>query len=321
MNNLDKIIELLEKKNLTNVDKLQLDSLIGNDPEAKNLYKTYIKLGSLLKSKHISLDELRDYILFKNNLEPENREIIKRVPEIELHLKNCEQCIEEFKILNEEYSEVDFFVADKMKAHPEDGKKEIPASYVQSASRRTPMYAFASVLVIGFVFLSLLLISDLTTPEIYDLASVSDKSEYYVTRGRATDEFQKSLKALEDNNFDMAVEFLESDIKNNAEDETIFYSHYILGLAYLEKADNSFAGLFRSYNKDDAESGLKNLQFCIEKNTSGKYPDITYNAYYYSAKANLMLGEIETAKNYLKIVVDEKGSKMSEAQNLLNELE
>ena len=321
MNNLEKIIELLEKKKLSKEEKLEFDSLVGSDPEAKKLYDTYMKLHSLLKSKHISLDELRDYILYKNNLEPENREIIKRIPDIELHLKNCEICTEEFKNLNEEYSEVDFFIADKFKAQPEEGREEIRASYIQSRIRRAPVYAFASIIIIGFVYLSMLLISDLTTPDIYNLASVSDKSEYYVTRGRATDEFQESLKALEDNNFDLAIEFLESDIKNNPEDETIFYSHYIIGLAYLEKADNSFIGLFRSYNEGDADRGFKNLQFCIEKNTSGKYPDITYNAYFYSAKASLMLGDTKTAEEYLRIVIDEKGSKMDEAQNLLNELE
>ncbi|RPI73488.1 MAG: hypothetical protein EHM47_06010 [Ignavibacteriales bacterium] len=320
MNNFEKITYLLEKKNLTEEEKLELDSLIKSNPETAELYDTYMKLSSILKSKHITLEDLRDYILYKNNLEPENRDIIKRIPEIELHLKNCEQCTDEFKVLNQEFTDVDLFVADKFKPQTEK-REEVSASYIKSRSVRTPVYAFASIVAIGFIYLALLVVSNVSTPDYYDLASVSDNSEYYVTRGRATDEFQQSLKALEDNNFERAVEFLENDIKNNSEDNTIFYTHYILGLAYLEKADNSFAGLFKTYNEEDAEMGLKNLQFCIEKNTSGKYPDITYNAYFYSAKASLMLGKTETAKEYLKIVDDEKGSKMIEAKNLLNELE
>jgi TolA-binding protein len=321
MNNTEKILELLEKKNLSEQERFQLTSLIESDPEAKKIYQTYMKLGLLLKSRHISLDELRDYILYKNNIDPENMDIIKRIPELELHLENCEKCTNEFKSLNEEYSELEFFLTDKLAAQPAKGIEEGPVSIAQSRFKRTPVYAFVSVITIGFVYLSLLLVSNITTPDSYQLASVSDKSEYYVTRGRATDEFQESLKALEENNFDKAIEFLQSDINKNPEDKTIFYSHYILGLSYLEKADKSFIGLFRSFNKDDAENGLKNLQFCIEKNTSGKFPDITYNAYFYSAKANMMLGDNESAKKYLKLVVEEKGSKMSEAQNILNELE
>jgi TolA-binding protein len=321
MNNIEKIFELLEKKNLSEQERFQLNSLIESDPEVKKIYETYMKLGTLLKSKHISLDELRDYILYKNNIDPENKDIIKRIPEIELHLKNCEKCTNEFKSLNEEYSELDLFLADKLATQPAKGIEEVPVSIAQLRFRRASLYAFASVIVIGFVYLSLLLISNMTTPDSYQLASVSDKSEYYVTRGRATDEFQESLKALEENNFDKAIEFLQSDINKNPEDETIFYSHYILGLAYLEKADNSFIGLFRSFKRENAEKGLKNLQLCIEKNSSGKFPDITYNAYFYSAKASMMLGDNESAKKYLKIVVEEKGSKMSEAQSILNELE
>lgn len=319
MNNNEKIIELLEKRSLSAEDKALLNSLIENDIEAKKLYETYMKLGVLLKSGHISFEDLRDYILYMNNADPVNREITSRIPEIELHLKSCEKCTDEFKVLNEEYSEVDLFVASKFSESVKD-TKEIPQPFIKPRYR-TPLYAFTSLILVGFIYLSLFLISDMITPESYQLASVSDKSEYYVTRGRATDEFQESLKALEDNNFDKAINFLQEDINTNFADETIFYSHYIIGLAYLEKADNSFIGLFKSFNKEEAEKGLQNLQLCIEKNTSGKYPDITYNAYFYSAKACLMFGDNESAKKYLKIVVNEKGSKMSEARNILNELE
>lgn len=316
MNNIEKILELLEKKSLSAEDKTLLNSLLGSDPEAKKVYETYIKLGSLLKSKHISLDELRDYILYKNNIDSENIAIISRIPEIELHLKNCEKCTDDFKALNEEYSELDLLVADRF-----SDSKETKKLHIQRSSNRTSFYAFASLILIGFFYVSLLLVSNISTPDSYQFASVSDKSEYYVTRGRATDEFQESLKALEEDNFDKAVDFLQRDINKNPQDETIFYSHYILGLAYLEKADNSFIGLFRSFTKKDAEDGLKNLQLCIKKNSSGKFPDITYNAYFYSAKANIMLGDNESAKKYLQLVVEEKGSKMTEAQSILNELE
>jgi len=318
MNNIDKIKYLLEKKNLTPEEKQELDSILNSNPEAAEFYNTYTRLADFLKSDHISLDELRDYILHSNNLEPENKKVIEKIPEIEYHLKNCDKCTEEFKVLNQEFTDVDLFVAESFKTQEE---RETPPAYIQRSSNRTAVYAFASVAAIAVLYIVLLFISNITAPEYYDLASLDESVENYVTRGRATDEFQQSMKALEEKNYKSAIQFLKDDIKNNPEDATIFYSHYILGLTYLEKADAGFAGLFKSFNESDVNEGLKHLQLCIEKNNSGKYPDITYNSYFYSAKGNLMLGETEKAKEYLRMVIEEKGSKMSEAKSLLKELE
>jgi hypothetical protein len=293
MNKFEKISELLEKRNLSPEEKSQLVELITNDSEAKEFYEAYVKLGIAIKSGHISLEDMSEYILYKNNSEPENKNIIGRIPEIELHLKRCENCLQDFKTLNAEYSDIQNYVSDKIPAKSKSGYDNVYKNEYSSYrySKRIPVYAFASIILIGLIYTGLYFTS---TSENYDLASVSDKSEFYVTRGRATDEFQESLKALEENDFNQAIIFLEQDIKKNS-DETVFYSHYILGLTYLEKAEKSFIGLFKSFNKDDAEKGLKSLQLCIEKNTSGKFPDITYNAYFYSAKANLMLVKNESA--------------------------
>jgi len=318
MRSFEKIIELLEKKTLSEEDSQVLNSLIENDTEARQIYDTYRKLGSLLKSEHISYDDLRDYILFKNNIEPENKDVIKIIPQIDIHLKNCERCTDEFKTLNEEYTDLDLFIPKELSGEVSEKKERLS---IPERKWRAPAYAFVSVIAIGFVFLLLLLVSNITTPANYDLASIENKSEFYVTRGRATNDFQESLKALEENNYDKAITHLQKDIDDNPNDETIFYSHYIAGLSYLEKADNSFLGLFRSFDKNSAKNALENFRLCIEKNNSGLFPDITFNAYFYSAKANIMLGDIESAKEYLKIVIEEKGSKMFEAQSIMSKLE
>jgi len=317
MNNNEKILELLDKKNLSEEEKSLLKLLMENDPEAKKIYDTYTKLNLTLKQKHISFDDLGNYILFKNNIEPENKDIIKLIPEIENHLKSCEKCLNEFKTLNEEYSEMELLVSNELSGGTLPIKEKIFLTKNQP-ERSFPVYAFASIILVGIIYITLFFV---TSPANYELASISDKTEYYITRGRATDDFQESINALEKNDFDNAIGLLQNDINKNPNDETIFYSHYILGLSYMEKAENSFLGLFKSFNKTDAQNGLENLKLCVEKNTSGKFPDITYNAYFYSAKASIMLGDIESAKEYLKIVIDEKGSKMSEARNILNELE
>lgn len=322
MNNYEKILDILQKRNLTNEDKALIDSLIANDPEAKKLYNAYAKIEKALISDHLSHDEIRDYVLYKNNMEPENRDIISRVSEIEIHLNSCERCTDEFKLLNEEFSDIESFLSVELNKESINKAEWVPSAMHQTRQwGRTSVYAFSSLIATGFLYLSLYLISNATTPDSYQIASLSDKSDFYITRGRATDDFQETLKALENEQYDKAIFHLVNDINKNPDDETIFYSHYILGLAYLETAHKSFIGLFPSYDKEKAKLSLKNFRHCIEKNTSGKFPDITYSAYFYSAKASLMLDDTDSAKEYLRIVVNEKGSKMSEAQNMLNELE
>jgi len=321
MNNFDKILTLLQKQRLSSEEQEQLNLLIRNDPESKEFYDIYTKLNSALSSPHISYNHLKDYILYKNKIEPEDKCVISRIPKIELHLKKCERCTEEFKTLNQEYTELELFLSEKLpgeKSPVTDKERDV---HIASKQGKAPVYLFASVIVLGFVYMLLLLTSNIFTPFNYKLASLEDKSEFYVTRGRATEEFQESLKALEDEDYLSAVSYLEKDIYKNPEDQTIFYSHYILGLAYLENAEKSYAGLFTSFNETGIKKGLDNFVQCIEKNTSGKFPDITFNACFYSAKGNLILNDIESAKKQLKIVIEGKGSKMLEARKLLNELE
>ena len=75
MNNFDKIISLLEKSNLTEDEKNSLKTLINEDSEAKEFYESFNKLRQAFNtSRHLTGDELADYILIKNGLEPGKRE-------------------------------------------------------------------------------------------------------------------------------------------------------------------------------------------------------------------------------------------------------
>ncbi|HSR18506.1 MAG TPA: hypothetical protein VLM39_10500 [Ignavibacteriaceae bacterium] len=129
------------------------------------------------------------------------------------------------------------------------------------------------------------------------------------------------MQELQENNYDKAIDFLKKDIFENPKDETIFYSYYVIGLSYLKAAEKSTFGLFSYYDKSKAAEALKNFKTAVEKNKSGKYPNITLNAYFYSAKACLMMDNLPPAKKYLQKVISEKGSKMNEAKRILSELE
>jgi hypothetical protein len=314
MKNINEILEYLEKDKLTPDEETQLNNFTKDDSEAKEFVDTYRKIK--IAAKEITVNDLSDYILHKNGLEPENPGFHKKIPAIEAKLRSDKEFEEEFKLLNEEYNEVDSFLTASVD-NSDAGKMAAPARH---AKNNYAVYAFASVLIIGIVYALLLIVSNLTTPEYYQYASLDDKTEFYVTRGRMTDDFQNSLKALEERDYEKAIVHLNSDIANNPGDETIFYTHYILGLSYLETAEKSFLGLFTSYDNERAAAALDNFLISIEKNKSGRFHNVNLDAYFYAAKASLMLDLKEDAINYLYKVVEEKGSKSAEAEIIINEL-
>jgi tetratricopeptide (TPR) repeat protein len=322
MNNFEHILDLLQKSSLSEVEKLKLEEILKNDLEAKEFYNTYIKLGKALKkTDHISFDELKDFILVKNNLEPEDQNILAKIPWIEAHLRQCAACTDQFSMINSEYADVENFLTEKFAANS-NKTVDSNSNQLRFFRKLNPQYyAFAAVLLIGVLFGSLFLVSELTTPSAIKHASLEDKSDFYISRGRTTDYFQESISALDNEDYNTAISYLKKDIQENSNSETIFYTHYVLGLVYLEIAESDFIGLFPSYNKSNAKDGLKNLQLSIEKNLSGKYQNLSMNAHFYIAKAYLMLDDKENAKKYLKKVIDEKGSKMIEAENILSDLE
>ncbi|QQS35685.1 MAG: hypothetical protein IPM56_15810 [Ignavibacteriales bacterium] len=321
MNNTEKIFELLQKKELNKDENELLNQIIASDPEAGSFYKTYLTTGKIIKQiSHPDIEQLAEYVLFKNGNNPENKKIINEIPSIEKHLRSCTQCSEEIKVLFAEYSDVDQYVAGEIKdAVTENKNTEAPVNVRKSNS--SFRYMFMSAAAVVLIYIGLVFSSSIFTPDAQKLASLDQDTDYYVTRGRVTTHFQESLKSLESGDFENAIQNLKADISENQNDETVFYSHYILGLAYLETAGNSVIGLFPSYNGEQAILGRDALIKSVELNTSGKFPNITLNAYYYAAKASLMIEDINSAKKYLNMVISGKGSKMTEAQKILTDLE
>lgn len=322
MDRKNKIIEILEKKNLTGSDKEEIESLIGDDKELREFVSTYNQLSRIVsRSSHLSEEEISEYILHQNGMTADDNSIVGRVPFIEAHLRKCAECSEIFKELNSEYSEVETFLSEKISRGEEAAAGTDTVTSIPKSRFRTPRYAFLSVIIIGLVYLSLYIISSASVPTYYKDAAIVNESEFSVNRGRATENFQNSLRALDKHDYDDAINYLQEDIRQNPDDETIFYSYYIMGLSYLETAEHNFLGLFPDYNNERAEKGAEYLKESVQKNDSGKFVNIKLNSYFYLAKASLMLNDKESARIYLSKVINEKGSKMEEAKKLLDELE
>lgn len=320
MTDKNKIFELLQKEKLSEKEKLLLERFSSEDPDTAKLIDAYKKLNNVIaSSSHLSYDEIGDYILFKNNLAPENKNVIKIISRIEEHLRTCSKCNDDFKLLNEDFNDIETFVGSELsKVKNNEGyTREI----FQKKKFHFSRYVIFAILAIGMLYGIMFTVSQMTTPVDYELAAVNNKTDFYATRGRATGDFQNSLNALDKGNINEAIRCLKDDIKNHPDDMTIFYSYYILGLTYLDNADRSFIGLFPHYNAYYAEQAARSFQEAIQKNNSGNYKNINLNACFYLAKANIMMGNKNAAKKDLTIVVNEKGSKMDEAKKILSEME
>jgi len=321
MNNFDKIITLLEKNNLTDDERNSLNHLLKEDVEAAEFYNSYKKLGNaFLASRHLTHDEFAGYVLIKNGHEPEKTVNLKSIPLFDAHIRRCNKCSDELKFYTKEYSDVEIFVGAQLNAHEKE-KNEVPDTKIISVLKFNSMrFAGIGISALAVLFFSLILISNITTSKYYKFATLGDSSDMSVSRGRTTDNFELSLKALEEKDYQAVVRYLNSDIELNPKDETIFYSYYILGLTYLETAERSWFGMFPSFDKLAADAALQNLEKTIENNNSGLFQNVNLDAYFYAAKACLMLEDTKSAKDYLTIVIKDKGSKINEAEQILKEL-
>lgn len=319
MKNFDKLIELIDKKTLSEEEKTLLDSLLNEDVENRTFFETYKKLGkAFFVSKHLTIDELGDYVLIKNGFEPQSNKNLVKISLFDEHLRRCERCREEMKFFNREFSDVENFVNaqfDNPKESISDSKPRILNLPRINYSR----YVF-SLTVIIILCVSLIITSKLSESKYYKLATIRELSEMSNSRGRSTTEFEMSIKAIEDKDYQKAIDYLKKDIELNKNDQTIFYSYYLLGLTYLESAESSTFGLFPKFDKTSAKLALDYLTKTIELNNSGRFQNINLDSYFYAAKAALMLENTMLAKQFLQIVINEKGAKLNEAAEILSKL-
>ncbi len=315
MNRTEKIIELLSKKELTTEEKTYLSNSFNEEPELKKYKAIYNLLGDMKNSFHLNSDLISEYVLYKNNLPLEDKSIIKFIPQIEKHIFKCSKCQEEFELFNKEFNAIDNYLNENIKR-----KENTSVANKQKSSKIftlfTTKYIYATAALIAFFTFSLFTTSKLLVPSYKNISELSEL-DYSTTRGRVSPYFHSGLKALSNNNYNEAITQLQYDIENNADDKTIFYTNYMLGLIYLKKSESDFLGLFTSFDTTDINNSIIYFEKAIERNNSGSFSNITYNSYYYIGKGYLLMDDFTNAKTNLQIVVNSGGSYTKEANELL----
>lgn len=313
MNDLEKIIEILDKDFISEKDKSLLIDLVNANPEGKKIQDAYLNLkNSLRRDEHIDEELMAEYVMYKNNLSS-GKLIILLSNKIEDHIRQCIQCEMLFKDLNAEYCDIDSYVSQSFSNKTGQEKKFFSLEKFSAVK-----YAFASLAAVVVLYIGLFAVSSVLTPDYKK--SFFDDNDYYTTRGRTSELFQRGLDAIDKKEYDKAIEFLNKDISDNSSDESIFYNYFIIGVTYLNKSESDFIGLFKSFNKEDVENAISNFEKSIELNNSGKFDNLNLDAHYFIGKSYLMIDNLLSAKKHLQIVVDGKGSYYKNAKAALDEL-
>ncbi|MGE5412160.1 MAG: tetratricopeptide repeat protein [Clostridiales bacterium] len=324
MNNCERIIELLEKNSLSDEEQGILSKLIENDVNAKEFFDTYIKLKDLFKSSgHIPDDVLVQFVVDKNENKGLNSPTCAKAPFIEKHLKECPNCNRAFHIYCNEYSSINLFLEDTLSVKGDGITPDLsPSKNKFTRKDRQKYYRLIISLLGGLIILYFVLFQAYSSfmPKYKKYASLDKTVDFYLTGERTSNEFKKSMLAIQNRDYESAIQFLKRDVQNNNEDEDIFYSYFILGITYLESAESNFLGLFPKYNKNAVESAISNLKMSISKNKSKRAKEITFDSYYLMGKGYLMLDNVSEARKYFLFVVDSNSNRAEEAKEILSYL-
>ena len=322
MEKFDKILELLEKKSLTEVEKKLLAEFSDSDKEIKSFIHSYKSLSSSLSSSgHISTDLLASYALYEKGDDSENKVAAILSQKIKSHLEECSNCKNEYADLVKEYSEIKDHVNKSVTRTSQSSFKEknlfIPSFLKPSTSFR---YAFATLAVFVIAYFGLFIVSTSVTPD-YKKNIFANEEDFYKTRGRTSPLFQQGLNAIEKGDYSKAIEFLSEDIIEHQNEKSIFYTHYIIGITYLKSAESDIIGLFKSYDKDQVNLAIANLKESVDKNNSDDYESLKLDAYYYMGRAYLLNDKRDSAISNFQKVIDGKGKYSREAAQLIVNLE
>lgn len=324
MENLEKILELLQKKSLTETENRILEEFADSDAEIKSFINIYGDLNNFLSdSNHLHTDLLSSYILYESGDAPENKLIPLIKSKIKTHIQQCTICKEEYDLLLNEYNEVKEHVDKTVTREPKREKIQkqgftfFPGLLNQSNFR----YAFVALTIFIIGYVGLFTISSLSTPYYEKNIFTQENNEIYTTRGRTSVFFQQGLNSIENGDYEKAIKFLDEDILTNKNDNSIFYSYFIVGITYLKAAESDFMGLFKSFDRQDVELAISYLRESIDRNDSGDYENLKLDSYYYIGRAYLLIDDVNSAKSSLRKVVEGKGKFSLDSQKLIEQLE
>lgn len=250
--------------------------------------------------------------------EGEGKELSPELQKISGHVQNCFLCRQTYAALQED---VPVFRNTVSPAKTGVTRKRSAKRFdaVIYRIKKASIYTSRIAAVILLFILSLYGVSELVKPQNIRLGQTDIEIEG-ITRTLTADQYSAALVLIDNDEISGAIDILEREIANAPEDAGAFYTHYITGLLRFSEAEYSWFGLFKGYDTKQLASASADLELAIEKNTSGKYENVTYDASFYLAKTYILRQKYDKAKELLQYVIASRGSKAGESEKLLKEL-
>jgi hypothetical protein len=241
---------------------------------------------------------------------------------IEDHLTTCSKCNQEYIKLNKDFEQLDDYLSRSITTKNENEyeyeKEPSIFSRLKLTNFKTAITAFMLLLV---TYVGMMLMSNYTTLPYKENIFLFKENYNEFIENRSAELFWKSINTLNQEEFETSVGYLTEDIIKHPNDSTIFYSRYLLGIAYLKSSENNILGTFTSYDHIRVGKGIENLLLAIKQNSNGQNEQLNIDAHYYIAKGYLAIDELDLAIEHLQIVVHEKGKYYSDSIKILKAIE
>lgn len=318
-----KIIKILEQAEISEEDEQFLQERSYEDINIKYFIEIYLKLEHVLEStSHLDFEILSEFILYYDG-DMEAATYIPYITElIEDHLTTCSKCNQEYIRLNKEFEQLDDYLTKSITTKDENEYEFEKEPSIFSKLKFTNFKTAISALILLLVtYFGMMLMSNYTTLPYKENIFLFKENYNAFIEDRSAELFWKSLNALNQEEFETSIGYLTEDIIKHPDDSTIFYSHYLLGIAYLKSSENNILGTFTSYDHIRVGKGIENLLLATKQNSNGKNEQLNIDAHYYIAKGYLAIDELDLAIEHLQIVVHEKGKYYSDSIKILKAIE
>lgn len=315
------IINILEKEEITEQEDEFLQKLASKDIDIKYFIDIYIKLEEVLKSSsHLDIEILSEFILYYDG-DMEAATYIPYITDmIEDHLTACTKCNLEYINLNKEFDQLEDYLSKSITV-TDDYEYEKEPSIFSRLKYTNFRAAISAVILLLVTYVGMMLTSNYTTlPYKENIFKFKENYDVFVEE-RPVELFWKSLNALDRNEYETSIGYLTEDIIKHPKDSTIFYSHYLLGIAYLKSSENNILGTFTSYDHIRVSQGIENLLLAVNQNSHGQNKQLNIDAHYCIAKGYLAIDEVDLAIEHLEIVINEGGKYYSDSIRILKAIE
>jgi len=321
MEKFEKVIHILEREVIPYEEKEYLKLIASEDIDIKNFLSVHLKLKHIFNSSsHLDMEILAEFILYYDG-DLDAAEYIPQITDrIEDHLVECSICNNLYLAFTKEFQQVDNFVSKAINDDDDFEYQKKPSVF--SRIRKTNFRAALTALILLLItYFGMMITSYYGTPSykknVFEFEAISTS----LLHGRDTKLYKRALTDFKIENYDGAINLLMDDIILNQNDSTMYYAHYLLGIAYLKSSENNILGTFKSYNRLRVDEGIQNLMIFIEHNEGGVNDRASIDAHYYIAKAYLSIDDIDNAKKHLQIVMEKRGKYYSDAVKILNVFE